>query len=136
MSSVDAAKRHCDSLGVDCKGFTYKGGPNISNSANPLVLFKNTTAANHSGWDMDKSWATYLKRLPAPPNSGRVLRFVTRVGGDGGAGALTRSGPHGARKPGGDLQLLPFNRIVDQRYAVHFNLTGAAARLPYGGAAC
>jgi hypothetical protein len=104
---------------MDADGTTgsWKGGReqlsegHIESSGTVSVLFKADTAANHSGWDMDKSWSTYLKIEPQPPNTGRVLRFEAKG-----------IGPRGEKQV---LELLPFNRIVDQRYAVYFNITGS-----------
>ena len=107
--TLAAAKKHCDNIGPTCHGFTYSGGRTTLSSRAELVFFKADTAANHSGWDMNHSWSTYLKLEPPPPNVGRVLEFEVRDA----TGNLT-------------LSLLPLNRMVDQRYAVHFNLTGAA----------
>ena len=74
------------------------------------VRFKADTAANKSGWDMNHSWSSYLKLAPPPPSVGRVLQFEVRDA----TGNVS-------------LTLLPLNRVVDQRYAVHFNLTGEPA---------
>ena len=74
------------------------------------MLFKADTAGNRSGWDLDKSWSSWLKIEAPPPNIGRVLRFV--------AEGRDRS-----------FEMLPLNRIVDQDYAIHFNLTGSANKM-------
>ena len=102
--NVSSAEARCNSLGPQCTGFTYRGGRRLSEPT--TMLLKSDTAANRSGWDMDKTWSTYLKVEPAPPPVGRVLAFVaTGVDGRG-------------------FDLLPLNRIVDQNYTIYFNITG------------
>jgi len=97
------ARAKCDALGPGCKGFTYNGPRDLD--APTSILLKADTAGNHSGWDMDKNWSTWLKVEPQPPNVGTVLKFMAH-GDDGKV-----------------ITFLPLNRIVDQTYTVHFNVT-------------
>ena len=66
-------------------------------------------AGNRSGWDLNHSWSSWLKVEPPKPNVGRVLRFE-------------------AKGRDRTITMLPLNRIVDQDYAVHINLTAAGTR--------
>ena len=70
-------------------------------------MFKADTAANRSGWDLDKTWSSWLKVEKASKPVGRVLEFTAK-GQDGNS-----------------FTLRPLNRMVDESYAVYFNLTTA-----------
>jgi hypothetical protein len=109
VSTLAQAEAHCDKLGSKCTGFTYAGPRTLPSTSPPLhVLFKADTAANRSGWDLDKTWSSWLKVEQEPIPVGRVLQFTAK-GQDGHS-----------------FTFRPLNRMVDESYAVYFNLTNRA----------
>ena len=112
VTTLAQAEAHCDELGSACTGFTY-AGPRVwpttllRPAGSIQVLFKADTAANRSGWDLDKTWSSWLKVEKASKPVGRVLEFTAK-GQDGNS-----------------FTLRPLNRMVDESYAVYFNLTTA-----------